>query len=198
MSSGCSPNPDRLCASAISLGHWTSDGPLSQRKTFSWCPIWTSLNVASFYFLVPCCWSSEADQHLLLCFLLEEVAGCDEDTPQPPFLQTEQAKCPQLLLRGLVFETFCNLGHAPPPEHCNSLMSLHWGIPNCPQCSRPHQVRAEWENQLAVLCLVYPSLWLALFAARALCWLISSHTHSQQCMLFIWQNFVKKMKICKF
>lgn len=72
-----------------------------------------------------CCWSSEGDQHLLLCFPLKGVVGCDEDTPQPSFLQTEQAKCPQLLLRGLVLETFCNLGHTPPLEHCNSLMSLH-------------------------------------------------------------------------
>lgn len=43
---------------------------------------------------------------------LEEVVGCDEGTPQPSFLQTEQARCPQLLLRGSVLETFCSLGHS--------------------------------------------------------------------------------------
>lgn len=180
----CSSNPDRLGALATSLGHCTSDWPLSQRITFSWCPIWTSLNAALFYFLVSCCWSSEGDQHLLLCFPPEKVVDCNEDIPQPSLLQTEHAKCPQALLRGLVLETFCNLGHTPV-EHCNSLVSfLHWGIPNCTQYSKPHQCSVEWDNQLAMLCLMHPRSWLALLAAMAPCWLIFSYTLSTACFSY--------------
>lgn len=55
----------------------------------------------------------QRDQHLACTALPLESADCDEVTPQPPFLQDEQAKWPQLLLISLVLKAFQHLHHPP-------------------------------------------------------------------------------------
>ena len=60
--------------------------------------------------LGPVCCLGEEAKPLLVTTSLQEVAECNEVSPEPPLLQTKQSQLPQLLLKRLVLQTphqFC-------------------------------------------------------------------------------------------
>ena len=60
--------------------------------------------------LGPVCCLGEEAKTLLITIPLQEVVECNEVSPEPPLLQTEQSQLPQLLLIRLVLQTphqFC-------------------------------------------------------------------------------------------
>lgn len=110
---------------------------------------------------------------------LEEGVGCDEGTPQPSFLRTQLSQ----------------VSSAAPQRFCPGDLLQFWShrwlqstvTVWCPSCTEGPQtapvlkappVQCRVDNQLAMLCWMYPRLWLVLLAARAPCWLISSYSPS--------------------
>ena len=81
--------------------------------------------------LGPVCCLGEEAKPLLITASLQEVAECNEVSPEPPLLQTEQSQLPQLLLIRLVLQIHHQYFFKFPSPHTGKLVIFYilWDNP---------------------------------------------------------------------